>query len=142
MLSGSAGLQRLCVNRGEGGEGTGLSLRDVTAALQPGRGVMEGVILPLLFLEMRMGRRRGRHTHGDGGRRGYRVLHPGPWCVWGLGLYHPFVTLQEGFYLSSGPVFLLVSRSPVGLRKEALGCLSFRILALGSGDRAFLCFGK
>lgn len=41
---------------------------------------------------------------------GIGVLHPGPWCVWKLGLHLPVVTLQEGFDLGSGPVYFLVSK--------------------------------
>lgn len=48
----------------------------------------------------------GRHTHGDGGRRG-QGPKPGPLMSLGTWLAPPPSSQQEGFYLGSGPGALL-----------------------------------
>lgn len=70
------------------------------------------------------------------------MLHPGPWCVWELGLHLPVVTLQEGFIRFRFRTSVLFSeQGSCWTEKEDTGSSFLLNLALGSEDRRFPSLG-
>lgn len=79
---------------------------------------MEGERLAAsVSLDYEKGAVMGRHTHGDGGRRG-QGPKPGP--LMSLGTWLP----PPPIIAAGGVLFRFWTRSPAGLRRESLGCLS------------------